>query len=1389
MMTIPEFEQEKEGETFVWPQDLEPFDNYLLHCIAIIFEPVSVSFLTKCIGMADRYSPGTEEVKKSLAKLRERGLLGNQNQCPLELAEILLRESQRQGWFESFAMIVERNAPVSYSYGKWTTRCWRGLRQFRIAVCTGNFDKLDESQQFFTDHCQERLALEPPAVLMTARPFDGQWFGSLPGSMQFFLLDQLFKYAAATLSDFPEIVSYLEDEENGLTVSSIEQIPFHRMLAGYYLLQGRLDDLDNLLICHGDSFKGAGFAGVRPFLCGNLELAMELFDKDIYQLGQYSDKKFNFFLGTTGLFCVLALLDRNGDEDRQAILMAVATVLAGCRECPEEVPFRFLDAFVRSARGEIPDMVYLTKCLKDDNRSLTVFFSVLSLYWMGVEIPVDFQQNLARLYQQAKKNGFLWIAMEAAELLSVIDNDQYGDLKEQAKQLRKELQCRTIVHIISPGDSWKHSLQELVAVTRKAKALERTSRLAWFVRFGKNDNNLHLMAREQKKQGSGSWSRGRVIALNRLAEKEELDYLSDQDFKICATLVQAGDPGVTGGGYTFNMDKTLPAIVGHPLVFLEKSPSTPVEMVVGEPELFVESKGDNLFIHFVRDIGDGEVAVWQETPTRYLVARITDGHRRVASIIGRGGLNVPIAASAQLLDAIGDIASFMTVHSSIDINSAGHELSFVTADSTPHIHIIPYGSGFRLEMFVQPFSRCGPYLKPGVGVANLVSEVKGRRMQTKRNLMLEEEKAREIEESCPMLDLAIDLEQGNEREWHLLDPEECLQTLLELEEIRDRVVLEWPEGEKIAVRRQSGVNQLNLNIRTSQQNWFSLSGHLQVDGDKVIDLKSLLEQVKKLRSRFVPMGDGQFIALTQEFRDRLEELIVFGEERAGDDNIYIHSLAALALDKLTQQAETTVDDGWRRRLEAINDAQEFVPDVPSTLQAELRDYQVEGFVWMIRLARAGIGACLADDMGLGKTLQSIAVILYFASEGPTLVVAPTSVCMNWEEEVNRFAPTLKMHMFSGQNRKEVVKGLGKHDLLITSYTLLHQEIELLEKVEWQCVVLDEAQAIKNAATKRSRAAKRLDAKFRLITTGTPIENHLGELWNLFSFINHGLLGTYKQFNRRFGIPIEKQHDRKARFKLKKLIRPFMLRRIKSQVLEELPPRTEVTMRVKMSPEERNFYEALRQQAIENIEGSAERPGRHLRILAEIMRLRRACCNPLLISSDVDIPSSKLAAFADIIRELLDSNHKALVFSQFTGHLALIREYLDKQGIEYKYLDGSTPARERQNQVAGFQAGEGDLFLISLKAGGLGLNLTAADYVIHMDPWWNPAVEDQAADRAHRIGQRRPVTVYRLVVAGTIEEKIVRLHKEKRDLANSLLEGSDVTTRISANELLELIRNV
>lgn len=1369
---------------------LPAFEQYLLLLISIIYEPVSSAFLHGCLGKIAAATPrakklNKEELQTLLGSLRQKGFLDEKNRIPPHLVEFVTRKAVDRGVFAELVALVEKEAPVSYQYGKWSTRCWRAMRQFRVGVYSDDFDKIDESQKFLDEHCGKHFDHKSPAVMLAGEPFEASWFGRFPASLQFYLLDKIIRHSMARLEHFPPVLEYLEDPAL-MTVPADEQVPFHRLLAGYLLLQGRFGDLERLLGRHPDSFKASGFAGTLAFLRGDSEKALALFAADLDMLRNFFNDRQAFFFGLPGLFCVFALLERNREEDRALIKSHIAAVLTRYKGCSEEVSYLFIQAVVNAKDHVLSDMMLLTDQLKADESSLSRLLAVLCLSWMDVEIPDEFKTFLVTLYERGRENSFSWLAMEAAALLGEL-GEKGVDYAGIAARDRRDFGCRSIVDIIETENSWKHSLQELISLTSSVKEQEKDSRVVWMVNF--QDGNLQFYPKEQKKKAAGGWSKGRTLAFSRLAEGRDLDFLTSQDRKICSGLHQVENGSIKNAGYVFDPEIALPALVGHPLVFLDLSPQTPVEIVVGEPELLVAQQGDYLFIDFTNDIGEGYVAVWQETPTRFKVISIDDNHRRVAGITGRKGLRIPVSASSQVLDAIGKIASFMTVHSSVGVNIQNQSVEFVEADPTIHLHFIPYGSGFRLEMFVQPFSRGGPYLKPGVGVANIMADVNGKRLQTRRDLKLEEEKAREIEESCPILDLAIDLEQENEREWHLFDPEECLQALLELEEIRDKIVLEWPEGGKLAVRRQAGINQLNLNIRTSQQDWFGVSGKLKINQDEVIDLKTLLDKVKDSQSRFIPMDDGHFLALTQEFRKRLEELILLSESsEAGDvDEVLIHPLAALALDDLTREANTQTDAGWKKQLQLIQESQDLVPELPSTLQADLRDYQHEGFVWMARLAHLGVGACLADDMGLGKTLQALAVILHLAKKGPTLVVAPTSVCMNWEQEIIRFAPTLKVHLFSGSGRKKKLKSLGKFDILITSYTLLQQEIKLLEEMDWQAIVLDEAQAIKNAGTKRSRAAMRLKGKFRLITTGTPIENHLGELWNLFRFINPGLLGTFKQFNNRFGIPIEKHHDREARRKLKKVIRPFMLRRIKSQVLEELPPRTEVSLRVEMKAEEMQFYEALRQQALENIESSSEKSGRHMQILAEIMKLRRACCNPRLIVPDIGIPSTKMQVFGEVVEELLGSRHKALVFSQFTGHLALIREYLDNEGIVYKYLDGTTPIRERQRQVESFQEGEGDLFLISLKAGGLGLNLTAADYVIHMDPWWNPAVEDQAADRAHRIGQKRPVTVYRLVTANTIEEKIVKLHQEKRDLAKSLLEGTDVSARISADELLELIR--
>ena len=1373
-------------------ENLSPFEKTLLQFLSVVYEPANISLIVNCLLILDLRSsrgnrPTAANLNHYLTKFQQLHLLTDDRQCAPEIVETLSKYSVAEGTFPSFARTIRDEAPVSYYYGKWTTRCWRAIRELRIGIYTQQFDLIDDATTFINSQCREITPVVPPTVQVTTRPFNINWFRSLPTSFRFYLLDNVLRYAQANLLFFPDILRFLGDDHEFENLNSDEQVPFKRLLFNQLLLQGNLDEAGKLISSHLDLFSGTGALGALHFLQGNQEEAMAAFAGDIAFLQKMTGSEKVAFFGPTGLLYILALL-KNGQPHRE-IANSIGISLSLFAGAVEEKAYSYLAMVLDGQlKNTIPDGD-LSLGEDENPHSLTVLFVGLCQYWLNSSIQPEVEERIISLYVAALQNGYLFFALIFAEILGKIaeKKDEYLPVIED---LREKTGIIPLITILEPEEPWKRSLQALIHATATQNGPAHAIRMAWMVEFHKGD--LTITPREQKLAPSGEWSKGRPISLARLASSESLTYLSVQDRKICLAIEKSLHPETRSAGYKLDMDKALVAMIGHPHLFLSSSPTTPVEFIAGEPELLVQERGNQLHIRFAQTISSDNVTIYQETPTRFKVITINDNHRRIAQITGKDGLTVPIEASEQVLTAIGNISSFMTVHSAIATDASMNKdanINFVEADSTIYMHLLPYGTGFRLEMFVKPFKDGVHYLKPGQGVENIMAEVGGKRLQTRRNLALEEEKARNIEELCPIFDLAIDFEQETDREWHLLDPDDCLQALLELQAISDQVIVEWPEGEKLTISHQASFKNLNLKIRTNRQNWFAMSGQLVLDQEHVIDLKELLAKVKLTNGRFIQIGEGQFLALTQEFKKRLEDINIYSEEfndRSGEE-ILIHPLAAIPLEELANQAATEADAGWKNQLSLIKEIQDFVPELPSTLQAELRDYQTEGYNWLSRLAQLGVGACLADDMGLGKTLQSLAIILKYATDGPSLVVAPTSVSTNWLTEVHRFTPTLNIVSLPTKDREKTVSELGRFDLLITTYTLLQQETELLAGVKWQAIILDEAQAIKNAATKRSRAAMSLQARFKLITTGTPIENHLGELWNLFHFINPGLLGSIGSFNERFAIPIERYHDREARLKLKKLIRPFILRRIKSQVLDELPPRTEITLDVEMSQEETVFYEALRQNALDILEGNKERKGRHLQILTEIMKLRQACCNPRLIAPHINIPSSKLEVFASVVEELIGGRHKALVFSQFIGHLRILREYLDSKNISYQYLDGATSSKLRQQRIEAFQAGEGDLFLISLKAGGLGLNLTAADYVLHMDPWWNPAIEDQASDRAHRIGQTRPVTIYRLVCKNSIEEKIVKLHEEKRDLAGSLLEGSDISARMNSDELLDLIR--
>ncbi|MEW5787402.1 MAG: DEAD/DEAH box helicase [Pseudomonadota bacterium] len=688
-----------------------------------------------------------------------------------------------------------------------------------------------------------------------------------------------------------------------------------------------------------------------------------------------------------------------------------------------------------------------------------------------------------------------------------------------------------------------------------------------------------------------------------------------------------------------------------------------------------------------------------------------------------------------------------------------------------------------------PLGPQGPRFVPGQGRERILAALGAETVGTRRDLAAERTHLDAVLDALPFL-----ADTGNEEDaaWLLDDPEEALAAVESLPQLPALAAVDWPKGKPVKVIQ---VNARNLAVKIqSDRDWFHLDGQATLDDGLVLGFTALLEAAQG-RSRYIQMGEGVYAALTRSLKEQLAELASVAEptgkgSKGTKGGSRLPHLAAGWLADTLDGLEVDSDTDFCAAVDRLQTAQQSQPALPGTLQAELRPYQEDGYVWAMRLAQAGFGGCLADDMGLGKTLQALAVLLARAPDGAALVVAPTSVCGNWLAEIQRFAPSLNAHIYAEAERAELLAGAGPLDVVIVSYTLLQQAGDDFAARPWHTLVADEAQAVKNAAAKRSRALFELDAGFRLALSGTPVENRLGELWSIMRFANPGLLGTEGRFNERFAGPIERSRDREAQHRLRRLIAPFILRRTKAQVLRELPERTEQILHIVPGPAEAAHYEALRRQAVAQVESSLESANAgvaRFNILAQLTRLRRAACDPRLISSEPPIPGAKVQAFAELAVELAANGHKALVFSQFVDFLHLLRDALDAAGLAYQYLDGATPAAERTRRVAAFQAGEGELFLISLKAGGFGLNLTAADYVIITDPWWNPAAEDQAMGRAHRMGQLRPVTVYRLVLKGSIEERILDLHDDKRALAEGVLSGEDTAALPSTEDLLALMR--
>lgn len=583
-----------------------------------------------------------------------------------------------------------------------------------------------------------------------------------------------------------------------------------------------------------------------------------------------------------------------------------------------------------------------------------------------------------------------------------------------------------------------------------------------------------------------------------------------------------------------------------------------------------------------------------------------------------------------------------------------------------------------------------------------------------------------------------------------------------------------------------GKSSINLEVK-EKNDWFDVYAKVKF-GDYEIPFLQLRKYIVAGKREFL-LPNKETAVIPEEWLTKYSELFSFSEE---DDqgNLILQKHHLSLVQEVSENGGTVRIDEKLQGLRDFESIEDF--ELPKGFKGELRPYQKAGYNWMHFLHSFKFGGCLADDMGLGKTVQTLAFLQYQKEQGAknaSLLIMPTSLVYNWESEAKKFTPDLKVLVYTGTKRIKNSKQFQSYDVVITSYGTARIDIELLKEYYFNYVILDESQIIKNPTSGISKAVKMLNSAFKLILTGTPVENSTMDLWSQMSFINQGLLGSQKFFKDNFLLPIEKHQNEGKMQKLHTIIKPFILRRQKSQVLTELPEKIEQVMYSEMTADQSKEYETVksffRNKILDEMDGEGASKSK-MTLLQGLTKLRQIANHPKLAEPDYSSDSGK---FDDVLRQLESTtaeNHKVLIFSQFVKHLGLFREYLDKKGVKYAYLDGAT--KSRQEQVEFFQNNdEIQLFLISLKAGGLGLNLTEADYVFILDPWWNPAIEAQAVDRAHRMGQKNTVHTYKFITKDTVEEKILQLQERKKKLADNLISTEDSFVKsLSQDDIRELL---
>ena len=829
---------------------------------------------------------------------------------------------------------------------------------------------------------------------------------------------------------------------------------------------------------------------------------------------------------------------------------------------------------------------------------------------------------------------------------------------------------------------------------------------------------------------------GKLIALDDVQDPALLDCQDKQDLAVLSLARALENRQLRG------VPLIAEVFVGHPRVrIVQGNYHRAVQVEASVPIIRASAGAQTLTLSL--DVAQFSRFQVPEEGARVYVPAFTARMQMLVDYFSHGSISLSLAHTEQLRWLIARLRENFVIEGRIPDNLLELE------PTAPQfiIHASVYDNGYLFDMDVKHYPGSSAHDIPGQGDrTQLITLEDGTQKCVVRDFEAELRAARVLAERSPVLSSTT----AEDFQWLLPTQGDALQAICDLAD--SGVSVQWPTAVPPLSMVEPQQQSLHLSVLAEHADWLEIGAHLVVNEKLTLELQELMDIYERRSGNFLPLNGKEYLRATPELAEQLERLSECVRRKGKRYVLPLVAIPGLA----HQWVGAELPEPILSRVELLKECSNA--PAPAGLTTPLRDYQLEGFRWLLSRARAGLGSCLADDMGLGKTLQALALMLELAPEGPSLVVAPASLSSNWQAEAARFAPTLRF-LSCSMLRGEQPSTLQAGDVVVATYGQVTSNEELLCGVEWCVVALDEAQAIKNPASRRAEVACCLKAKARLCLTGTPVENELLDLWSLMHFLNPTLLGPKTPYARAGKVNPER---------VRRMTAPFILRRKKEDVLPQLPPLMEVQVNIDLSEEERSLYEGCRRKARAHVRSG----GSAAALLTELTRLRRICCHGRLALDTFSGDSSKLRTMLQLVRDLLEADHSVLIFSQFTDVLDLAEAALDAQNIHSLRLDGGTPPHKRGERVQLFQEGAARVFLISLRAGGVGLNLTAADYVILLDPWWNPAVEAQAASRSHRHGQNNPVTVCRLIARDTVEERIMQMQEAKLALAESVIhEGS------------------